>query len=176
MKRAFLPLLLALMLLTLPALSLARDYPAYAVVNNPNPQDRLHLREAPSADSASLGKYFNGVFAYVLLDDTAPNGWLHVRIGNAPGAFEGYMKEEYLLRDPANVEFTSAMPTLAIQQSNGADLYPDRTGQSQSLGAFQQGVAVTVLGFDKEWYHVQLGGLTGFMRASAFNYALTAQE
>ena len=71
MKRAFLPLLLALMLLTLPALSLARDYPAYAVVNNPNPQDRLHLREAPSADSASLGKYFNGVFAYVLLDDTA---------------------------------------------------------------------------------------------------------
>ena len=64
MKRAFLLLLPALMLLTLPALSLARDYPAYAVVSNSNPEDRLNLREAPSAGSASLGKYFNGVFAY----------------------------------------------------------------------------------------------------------------
>lgn len=72
-----------------------------------------------------------------------------MRIGNAPGAFDGYMREEYLLRDPANIGFTSAMATLTIQQVNSAALYPDRTGQSESLGAFQPGVAVTVLGFTR---------------------------
>lgn len=32
-----------------------------AVVSNPNPQDRLNLREQPSEAAASLGKYYNGV-------------------------------------------------------------------------------------------------------------------
>ena len=32
-----------------------------AVVKNPDPQDRLNLREQPSETAASLGKYYNGV-------------------------------------------------------------------------------------------------------------------
>lgn len=35
------------------------DSTDWAVVNNPNPADRLHLRVSPDKDSASLGKYYN---------------------------------------------------------------------------------------------------------------------
>ena len=37
-----------------------------AYVNNPNPTDRLNLRTKPSAQSVSLGKYYNGTWVTVL--------------------------------------------------------------------------------------------------------------
>lgn len=57
--------------------------PEIAVVNNPNPQERLNLREQPSEAAASLGKYYNGVAVQV--DENLNNGWVHVTIGNGEG-------------------------------------------------------------------------------------------
>ena len=65
-----------------------------AVVSNPNPQDRLNLREQPSEAAASLGKYYNGVV--VQIDQNLQNGWVHVTIGNGEGIAQGYMSTQYL--------------------------------------------------------------------------------
>ena len=37
----------------------ALDSTDWAVVNNPSPEDRLHLRASPNQDAASYGKYYN---------------------------------------------------------------------------------------------------------------------
>ena len=60
-----------------------------AVVSNPNPQDRLNLREQPSEAAASLGKYYNDVG--VQIDQNLQNGWVHVTIGNGGGHAEGHI-------------------------------------------------------------------------------------
>ena len=54
MKRAF---ALILLLITIAGSALANDY---IYIANPNPSDRLHLREAPYEDAKSLGRYYNG--------------------------------------------------------------------------------------------------------------------
>ena len=43
----------------------------WAVVHNPNPEDRLHLRTAANQAAASLGKYYNGTPVQVLTQDGA---------------------------------------------------------------------------------------------------------
>lgn len=63
-----------------------------AVVNNPNPKDRLHLREQPKLQSASLGKFYNGTPVFVLEEQ---GDWVRVRLGTQ-GLLEGYMKREFL--------------------------------------------------------------------------------
>lgn len=71
----------------------------YAVIQNPNESDRLHLRSSPSSSSASLGRYLNNAQAEVL-DSPASLyqaatllTWLHVRIDGQ----EGYMQRKYLV-------------------------------------------------------------------------------
>lgn len=64
----------------------------WATPNNPNPEDRLHLREKAGQNSASLGKYYNGTPVQVLHKGKE---WTQVRIGNT----KGYMMTEYLAFD-----------------------------------------------------------------------------
>ena len=61
-----------------------------AVVNNPNPQDRLHLRVLPDTQAQSLGKYYNGVHVRVLGGSTG--AWVRVSVAGV----EGYMQSRYL--------------------------------------------------------------------------------
>ena len=70
----------------------------WATPNNPNPEDRLNLRERPDKKSGSLGKFYNGTPLEVL---EKGKEWTRVRIG----AREGYMMTRYLAfgRDMANV-------------------------------------------------------------------------
>ena len=63
----------------------------YAIVNNPNPRDRLHLREKPSRDSQSLGRFFNGTQLEVLSEQ---KGWVRVRVDG----LEGHMMAEFVQR------------------------------------------------------------------------------
>lgn len=65
----------------------------YALVNNPDPADRLHLRTKPDRSAASLGKFYNGTPVHVLERDGA---WAHVRVGLGEASLEGYMMSEYL--------------------------------------------------------------------------------
>ena len=82
--------------------------PAYrrmAVVNNPDPQDRLHLRAKPSRNATSRGKYYNGT--RVALDGDIRNGWVEVCVGMA----RGYMEAKYLTLDP----LPGQVPLAAVQ-------------------------------------------------------------
>ncbi len=65
------------------------DQSGYAVVNNPNPEDRLHLRELPRKDARSLGKFYNRtpVIVYKIEGE-----WATVGIGS----LTGYMMTKYL--------------------------------------------------------------------------------
>lgn len=132
-----------------------------AVVCNPNPEDRLNLRESPSMSSKSLGKYFNGVTVAVVREVNAV--WVKVRIGT----LDGYMMRAFLRfeADPGSVP--SAMPTVTVNRTSGRrlNLREKPSDTSPSLGLFAGGTAVRVLGLTEDWYHVEADGQLGFMMA-----------
>ena len=60
-----------------------------AVVNNPDPKDRLHVRTRPDRGSDSLGKFYTGTPVEVL---ERKGEWARVRLGH----LEGWMMRKYL--------------------------------------------------------------------------------
>lgn len=137
----------------------------YAVVNNPVSTDRLNLRASPNANSAVLGKYYNGVLVEVL--DTTPGGWAHVRIA---GTAEGYMQAKFLAM---NGEAVTAFPLIStIQNRGGSGLHLRETPSTsaKSLGLFENGTQVSVLGvWQNGWVHVTVNGKYGYMQADKFD-------
>ena len=129
----------------------------YAYVCNPDPTDRLHLRAAPNAGAASLGKYYNGVQALVL--DDAGGGYLHVLIDSR----EGYMKAGYLSTQPV----ASAQPVVTVSNPRGTGA---NVRSAPSLSAAYPWVAhngetLTVLAvLEDGWLHVRYQGEYGFVR------------
>ncbi len=69
------------------------DRTGLAVVCNPDPNDRLHLRTKPSREADSLGKFWNGTPVRVL-DER--DGWCQVEIGT-DGRLIGWMMKKYLV-------------------------------------------------------------------------------
>lgn len=165
MKR-ILSLLLCLTMLAV-CLPLAAQAGSYAVVNNPNPADRLHLREKPDENSTSLGKYYNGTKAEVLKDDGKT--WVEVRIGSdgGTGVRTGYMKRQYLAMGKAADKVASAMPRY-LSTSSAWELYnvPGKTGDTRMHG---YGEEILLMGFTPDWWHLYFPetGLTGFVQANA---------
>lgn len=137
------------------------DSAVYAVVNNPDPADRLNLRAQPSKKATLLGKYFNGTVVEIL--DTTSDGWAHVRIA---GTAEGYMRMEYLNMHGTGV--TSAIANATVQNRGGSGLYLREypSSAAKSLGLYPNGTQVTRFGV---WYngyvHVTIDGKTGYMQA-----------
>lgn len=132
-----------------------------AVVNNPSPSERLHLRVGPSEQSASLGKYYNGV--RVVVNGDCSGEWTPVVISDA---LHGYMKTEFLKTDGTDVP--SAMPVMHISNSNAAKnlhLREQQSTVSRSLGIYPNGTEVILMGFSNEWAHVIVDGQFGFMLA-----------
>ena len=68
------------------------DRSDWAVVNNPDPADRLHLRTEPDRASRSLGKFYNGTPVKVLQQQ---GDWCKVQIG-LDGYLTGWMMKKYL--------------------------------------------------------------------------------
>lgn len=129
-----------------------------AVVNNPKPTERLHLREKPSYSSESLGRYYNGVRVEVLDKD---DEWTHVLIGE----LEGYMRTEYL--DFKSPWPQSGMPVMEIYNPGPLAnmklrLEPDMNAAYD--GVYKNGTKVIMMGFTAEWAHVICDGKMGFMR------------
>ncbi len=141
-----------------------QDY--VAVVNNPNPADRLHLRSQPSEQATSLGKYYTGV--HVIVNGQPKGDWLPVAIG-IDGSIEGYMNLKYLVFPGAGVPYPeSAMPILTVNNPGTAknlNLRENPSIYSKSLGLYKNGTQVILMGFDGEWAHVIVDGKTGFMLA-----------
>lgn len=133
-----------------------------AVVRNPNPKDRLHLRAGPSASARSLGKYYNGV-AVTVMSAASSNNYYRVKIGEQTG----YMDGRYLVFGGAGGEVASAMPVRAVSNPAPTDrlnLRKAPSDASASLGKYYNGTLVTVMGVvEGGWVHVQVDGKTGYM-------------
>ena len=94
------------------------DTSCYALVSNPNPADRLHLRTKPEKGAASLGKFYNRTPVLVL---SVEDGWAHVYVGGVRG-LEGYMMTKYLAMGGDNPQVKCAFETLSI--ADGVEKVP----------------------------------------------------
>lgn len=102
-------------------LKAALDRTGWAVVHNPNPADRLHLREKADKSSPSLGKFYNGTPVQVLKKQ---GDWYQVRIGQS--ALTGWMMKKYLAEGERMDAVRPAFPDLVPRDAyyNHPDL-PD---------------------------------------------------
>lgn len=137
------------------------DCDGWALVDNPNPADRLHLRTAPDTGSASLGKYYNGTPVRVA---EIQNGWARVKVFGR----EGYMLEKYLNLSQPFVTTLDAMPQMEVKNGT-ARLYtaPDEAAAYEEIA--NENADLYVCGvLSDEWYHVWFlsTGASGFIRQS----------
>ncbi len=135
----------------------------YAIVKNPNPQDRLNLRVSPNANSGSLGKYYNGVSVYIT--GYWDNDWAMVEIGSGEGKATGYMMTKFLVINGASY-VASAIPTLYTKRT--ASLYTRTSTNATVLANYGEGTAVEILAVASSWYHVRIGNSIGYMRGYDF--------
>lgn len=132
--------------------------PKYAVVNNPYDYEVLNLRAEPTRRSKSIGNYYNGTFVRVL---ETVGDWAKVSIGTEGGQAVGYMMLSYLNMDPVNVGEVTPLKTMAVTKLNGIDLLS--APQGDSLGVVRYGSLMSVMGACDIFYHVQYGGITGYI-------------
>lgn len=137
-----------------------------AAVNNPNPAHRLNLRVAPDKNSRSLGKYYNGVQVVIngaVEKNDKGEEWVKVSVCG----LQGYMDNSFLNYE-AEKNPASVMPVMKVHNTNPVGNLHLRSAQSTdsaSLGLFENGTKVILMGFTGEWAHVIVNGQTGFMMA-----------
>ena len=88
------------------------DRTGWAVVSNPDPKDRLHLRTRPDKGAASLGKFWNGTPVRVLEEK---DGWCRVEIGT-DGHLTGWMMKQYLTFGETMDSVACAFPQLSVRE------------------------------------------------------------
>lgn len=136
------------------------DHSNWALVNNPDPKDRLHLRVKPDRKSDSLGKYYNGAPVHILENK---GEWARVDILGV----EGWMMTKYLAigEDMKRVKY--AGPQLQTVEG-GATLYAQPEENSACLAAQEYFSGMQVIGIvNEQWYHVWFyeDGAGGYFRA-----------
>lgn len=89
------------------------DQSGWAVVNNPDPADRLHLRAEASKSSRSLGKFYNGTPLKVLRQS---GSWTKVQLGFGATARTGWMMTKYLAFGADMDEVIDAFPELIFRE------------------------------------------------------------
>lgn len=143
----------------------------YALVHNPDPEDRLHLREKADKGARSLGKFYNRTPVRVLeRGDT----WTKVRVGISDGGITGYMMTQYLAFDDAEKEeLACAFPQLHLQEAywdTGLILRAQPDPASESRGRYFHGSGDMIIGvYGDEWYIVmRADGAVGYVLQSAF--------
>lgn len=141
------------------------DRSGIAVVNNPDPADRLHLREKPDRSAKSFGKYYNGT-PVRLLDEKGE--WVKVSIGS----LEGWMMKKYLAFGEKMDRVEEVFPDLVLR--------PEELEHGITVADTPNGIIKTVLYHDAdaaiigvsgdEWFHVvfEQEGLEGYVRQSSF--------
>lgn len=141
-----------------------------AFVVNDQPGYRLNLRAGRSAESESLGKYYTGTPLRVF-NGTEKDGYVQVVIGSRIG----YMDMRYLTDDP--YAFVSELPEAqVVNGSRGANLRLSPSLSADLVGWYPTGTTITVMGVTGDgWYHVAVGGQTGFMDAALTSVTLPWQ-
>lgn len=139
----------------------AMDTSRYALVYNPDPKDRLHLREKPSRESKSLGKYYSGS---PVLVHRVEGDWVEVTaIGDGWGQ-SGWMMKKYLVFSDSLVVDLDVMPDWQFRK--GAMLYaaPTREAYCRQVMNTYDWQVVGIIG--EKWLHVwnPWTGEAGFAR------------
>lgn len=127
------------------------DRSCWAVVHNPDPADRLHLRVQPDRSARSLGKYYNGTPVKVL---GQKNGWTQVNVFGV----EGWMMSQYLAFGDAMAQVERVTP-YRVPREDRRDHFVYVSPDSKNLVANIQSLHsdALVLGLvGDEWYHVWL--------------------
>lgn len=124
------------------------DTSHWAVVNNPNPADRLHLRTKARRDSSSKGKYYNRTPVYVIKRGAE---WSYVDVGG----IEGYMMTEYLaFGDEMNgVEF-AGLWLCPLAEETPIYSITDTLAFYRTMEEAERFYVVGIVG--ETWYHVWL--------------------
>ncbi len=162
MKRILAMVLMLVLFLQFIPGALASDPPiAYGAVDNPNPQDRLNLRETPSINAKSFGRYYNGTLVYIM--QYATDGWAKVLIGGENGDLQGYMQTKYLqIAERTEDIYVADVRPLYFHQGTFT-LYDD-TKLKNVRDSFSN-VNVIIMGFTDTYWHVMLeNGATGFAK------------
>ena len=124
------------------------DRRGWAVVNNPNPADRLHLRRQPGRDAASLGKYYSGTPVQVLEQQ---GDWTKVSVF---GCAEGWMMTKYLAFGSDMDEVEPAWPVLFAKGSESYRAEYRQPNQNAPCDWTNQTQLVVLGILGDEWYHV----------------------
>ncbi len=132
-----------------PEKMLAQIDPAgFATPNNPDVNDRLHLRKEPNKDASSLGKYYNGTPLKVL---QKKGEWTKVQIGYT----EGWMMTKYLAfgGDMLKVK-TNLLVKVAVNPVTPVHWFT-KTGTRMEKLWYGEATRVTIVGvIEDEWYLV----------------------
>lgn len=136
------------------------DASGWAVVNNPNPADRLHLRAEPDRAASSLGRYYNGTPLRILEEK---DDWARVDIFG----ITGWMMKEYLAFGEKGHTVERALPTL-VQLDDKVHHYVFETPATDrpiiSCEYTRESLLVLAV-VDEKWYHVWFpeDDLTGYV-------------
>lgn len=151
------------------ALSALADDLGVAVVCAPS--GRLHLREEPSSESASLGLFFTGT--EVVYRSSPYETWVEVKIGSETG----YMYGDYLRWGAEADRVRPAWQTGTVSATNWARLRSGASTDYEFLCKVNNGATVTVMGETaNKWYYVQYRGETGFISANLVNLHAAAPQ
>lgn len=136
----------------LPSFALAQS----AVVDNgSDPDSRLNMRKEPSADSASLGKFYSGTEVEILSD--AGDGWSQVSIGGGQNILDGYMMSDYLSTDGEGViDATFDMEVVSPYGTQSVVLRSKPSDSFDAVAMLEVGEAVRVIGVSGNFYYVQM--------------------
>lgn len=143
----------------------------YALVSNPYPADRLHLRAEPDMKAESKGKYYNGTPVKIEED---LGDWARVTVAGV----EGYMMKQYLAAGDDMLGVLSAFPALFVKESLAGEplnLYTAPDGESAVAGiSYDRGSGrayIIVIGIvGEDWVHVvTLDGMAGYMPSDVFD-------
>ena len=155
---------------TLEEASLQMDSSNYAMVVNPNPADRLHLRERADKGSRSQGKYYTATPVTI---GGQEGDWTQVIFGDWRTWSHGYMMKRYLTFGQPGSALRldlSAMPQLFSKDGEMLKVYDE--AQAVSLYTYHQNEdhnTMKVIGIiGDEWYHIWFPatGEYGFVRQS----------
>ena len=135
------------------------DPDGWAVVNNPNPADRLHLRVEPKRGAKSLGKFYNGTPVQV---HETKGDCCRVSIG-LDGHLEGWMMKEYLAFGEQMQDVDCVFPQLGLKEEHqNAPAYAD---QDMDGNGYHLNGTIWIAGVvDDELYVILTNrGETGYM-------------
>ena len=146
------------------------DPSAYALVNNPNPEDRLHLRAKPDKGAHSYGKFYNRTPVRVLeRGDT----WTKVEIGRGGATMTGYMMTKFLAFDEVKKEaLACAFPQKLLREGypNGTYMYAEPRETAVTDRVFKRSSDDFIIGvYGDEWFVVMReDGAVGYVPQEIF--------